>query len=131
MRDSRRGGMMRTNCVRLFCLALAVRLLAAWLLTGPPYMDTAYYAVGARQLAGGAGFDEPFLWHYLDDPAGLPHPGFLYWMPFPSLLGAPFATLMPGSFFTLQLPFVLLSALLPLVAYHLAWKITGRRRIFD
>jgi hypothetical protein len=120
--------MMRTNCVRLFCLALAVRLLAAWLLTGPTYMDTAYYAVGARQLAGGAGFDEPFLWHYLDDPAGLPHPGFLYWMPFPSLLAAPLATLIPGSFFALQLPFVLLSALLPLVAYRLAWKITGRRR---
>jgi 4-amino-4-deoxy-L-arabinose transferase-like glycosyltransferase len=122
VRHSRRDGVI------LFCLALAVRLLAAWLLTGPPYMDAAYYTVGARQLAGGAGFDEPFLWHYLDDPAGLPHPGFLYWMPFPSLLAAPFATLMPGSFFALQLPFVLLSALLPLVAYHLAWKITGRRR---
>ena len=122
MRASRRDGLI------LFFLALAVRLSAAWLLTGPTYMDTAYYAVGARQLAGGAGFDEPFLWHYLDDPAGLPHPGFLYWMPFPSLLAAPLATLIPGSFFALQLPFAVLSALFPLVAYRLAWKITDRRR---
>jgi len=122
VRASRRDGLI------LFFLALAVRLSAAWLLTGPTYMDTAYYAVGARQLAGGAGFDEPFLWHYLDDPAGLPHPGFLYWMPFPSLLAAPLATLIPGSFFALQLPFAVLSALFPLVAYRLAWKITDRRR---
>ena len=122
MRASRRDGLI------LFFLALAVRLSAAWLLTGPTYMDTAYYAVGARQLAGGAGFDEPFLWHYLDDPAGLPHPGFLYWMPFPSLLAAPLVILIPGSFFALQLPFAVLSALFPLVAYRLAWKITDRRR---
>jgi len=122
VRASRRDGLI------LFFLALAVRLSAAWLLTGPTYMDTAYYAVGARRLAGGAGFDEPFLWHYLDDPAGLPHPGFLYWMPFPSLLAAPLATLIPGSFFALQLPFAVLSALFPLVAYRLAWKITDRRR---
>jgi len=122
VRASRRDGLI------LFFLALAVRLSAAWLLTGPTYMDTAYYAVGARRLAGGAGFDEPFLWHYLDDPAGLPHPGFLYWMPFPSLLAAPLAILIPGSFFALQLPFAVLSALFPLVAYRLAWKITDRRR---
>jgi len=112
----------------LFCLALAVRLLTAWSLTGPAYMDTAYYAVGARQLAGGQGFDEPFLWNYLDDPAGLPRSGFLYWMPLPSLLAAPFAALFLDSFFALQFPFALLSALLPLVAYGLAWKTTARRR---
>jgi hypothetical protein len=112
----------------LFCLALVVRLLTAWSLAGPAYMDTAYYAVGSRQLAGGQGFEEPFLWNYLDAPQGLPHPGFLYWMPFPSLLAAPLAALFPGSFFALQFPFVLLSALLPLVAYTVAWKTTSRRR---
>ena len=118
----------RRDWLILFCLALVVRLLTARSLTGPTYMDTAYYAVGARQLVGGQGFDEPFLWNYLDDPAGLPHPGFLYWMPLPSLLAAPFAALFPGSFFALQFPFALLSALLPLVAYALAWKTTARRR---
>ena len=116
--------MTRRDIALLFFLALAVRLIAAVLIPRPGYMDAAYYAAGAVQLAQGGGLNEPFLWHYLDDPATLPHPGFLYWMPLPSLLAAPFAALFPGSFFALQLPFVLLSALLPLVAYAVAWQAT-------
>jgi 4-amino-4-deoxy-L-arabinose transferase-like glycosyltransferase len=108
-------------------LALVTRLAVAALLTRPGYMDTAYYAAGAVRLAEGGGLSDAFLWHYLDDPSGLPHPGFLYWMPLPSLLAAPFAVLFPGSFFALQIPFAVLSALLPLVAYRLAWRVGGRR----
>jgi hypothetical protein len=100
-----------------------VRIVAV-LVSRPGYMDAAYYAAGAVQLAQGGGLSEPFLWHYLDGPATPPHPGFLYWMPLPSLLAAPFAAIFPGSFFALQLPFVLLSALLPLVAYAVAWQAT-------
>ncbi len=112
----------------LYLLSLAVRLLLAALVHRPGYMDVAYYAAGAVRLAQGGGLSEPFLWNYLDDPAGLPHPGFLYWMPLPSLLGAPFAALFPGSFFALQFPFVLIAALIPLVAYQVAWEIAGQRR---
>ena len=114
----------RQDLLGLFLLSLAVRLIVAVLVSRPGYMDAAYYAAGAVQLAQGGGLNEPFLWHYLDDPATLPHPGFLYWMPLPSLLATPFAALFPGSFFALQLPFVLLSALLPLVAYAVAWQAT-------
>ncbi len=116
--NARRDGLL------LFCLALAVRLAVAAFIPQPGYMDSAYYAAGAVQLARGGGLCEPFLWNYLDDPAGIPHPGFLYWMPLPSLLAAPFAVLVPGSFFALQLPFAILSALLPLVSYGLAWQVT-------
>jgi len=112
----------------LFVLALVVRLATAALIGRPGYMDTAYYATGAVQLAQAGGLAEPFIWNYLDDPPGLPHPGFLYWMPLPSLLAAPLAALFPGSFFALQIPFVLLAALFPLVAYGLAWRASGRRR---
>jgi hypothetical protein len=105
-----------------------VRLSTAALIGRPGYMDTAYYAAGAVQLAQAGGLAEPFIWNYLDDPLGLPHPGFLYWMPLPSLLAAPLAALFPGSFFALQIPFVLLAVLLPLVAYGVAWEATGRRR---
>lgn len=112
----------------LCLLSLAVRLVLAVLVRRPGYMDTAYYAAGAVRLAQGGGLSEPFLWNYLDNPVGLPRPGFLYWMPLPSILAAPFAALFPGSFFALQLPFVLISALLPLVAYGIAWEVTGRRR---
>jgi hypothetical protein len=90
-------------------------------------MDTAYYAAGAAQMARGGGFSEPFIWNYLSNPDGIPHPGFLYWMPLPSLLAAPFAVLLPGSFFALQIPFAILSATIPLVAYSLTWRASGRR----
>jgi 4-amino-4-deoxy-L-arabinose transferase-like glycosyltransferase len=112
----------------LFGLSLAVRLVVAVLVRRPGYMDVAYYAAGAVRLAQGGGLSEPFLWNYLDDPVALPRPGFLYWMPLPSLLAGPFAFLFPGSFFALQLPFVLISALIPLVAYRVAWEIAGQRR---
>lgn len=112
----------------LLCLSLAVRLVVAALITRPGYMDVAYYAAGAVRMAEGGGLSEPFLWNYLDNPPGLPRPGFLYWMPLPSLLAAPFAALFPDSFFALQFPFAVISALLPLVAYGVAWEITGQRR---
>jgi 4-amino-4-deoxy-L-arabinose transferase-like glycosyltransferase len=122
------NGGQRRDVILVLLLALVVRLATALLLTRPGYMDAAYYAAGAVRLARGGGLSEPFLWNYLDDPAGLPHAGFLYWMPLPSLLAAPFALLFPGSFFALQIPFILLSALLPPLAYRLAWEVAGRRR---
>jgi hypothetical protein len=118
----------RRDLLPLLGLSLAVRLAVAVCISRPGYMDPAYYAAGAVNLAQGGGLAEPYLWNYLDDPAGLPHPGFLYWMPLPSLLAAPFAALFPGSFFALQIPFVFLSALLPLVGYGVAWQVARSRR---
>jgi 4-amino-4-deoxy-L-arabinose transferase-like glycosyltransferase len=118
----------RRDLLGLFLLSLVVRLAVAALISRPGYMDAAYYAAGAVRLAQGGGLSERFLWNYLDDPAGLPHAGFLYWMPLPSLLASPFALVFGGSFFALQLPFALFSALLPLVAYGLAWATFARRR---
>ncbi len=113
---------IRRDQIILFSLALVVRLGAAALIPHPGYMDAAYYAAGAINLGQGNGFSEPFIWNYLSESASLPHPGFLYWMPLPSLLAAPFAALFPGSFFALQLPFAILSALLPCLAYAIAWR---------
>jgi 4-amino-4-deoxy-L-arabinose transferase-like glycosyltransferase len=121
-------GPTRRDLLLLLGLSLAVRLAVAARISRPGYMDPAYYAAGAVNLARGGGLAEPYLWNYLDDPSGLPHPGFLYWMPLPSLLAAPFAALFPGSFLALQMPFVLLSALLPLVGYVVAWQVGGARR---
>lgn len=118
----------RRDLLTLLLLALVSRLVAAAFISRPGYMDVAYYAAGAVNLAQGGGLDEPFIWNYLDDPAGVPHPGFLYWMPLPSLLAAPFAALFPGSFFALQFPFIVLSALFPLLGYAVAWQATKVRR---
>jgi hypothetical protein len=118
----------RRDLLLLLGLSLAVRLAVAACISRAGYMDPAYYAAGAVNLAQGGSLAEPYLWNYLDDPAGLPHPGFLYWMPLPSLLAAPWAALFPGSFFVLQIPFILLSALLPLVGYGVAWQVRDSRR---
>ena len=65
----------------IFGLALLVRVLAALPQTQPNYMDAAYYLVGGQRLAQGFGFNDPYVWNYLDQPIGLPHPSHLYWMP--------------------------------------------------
>jgi hypothetical protein len=99
-----------------------------WPLRQPGYTDAYYYAVGARQLHAGQGLDEPFIWNYLDPPAGLPHPGYAYWMPLTAILGWLGMLALGNTFVALQVPFVLLSALLPLVAYLVAWDLTRERK---
>jgi len=119
----------RRDAALLFGLALIVRLTVAAAIPQPGYTDTAYYTAGAVHMADGGGFAEPFIWNYLSDPPGIPHPGFLYWMPLPALLAAPAGALLPGSFFAMQMPFALLSSALPILAYALAHRATGERSL--
>lgn len=112
----------------LLILALVVRLLMAWPFKQPGYTDAYYYAVGARQLYAGHGFEEPFIWNYLDPPEAVHHPGYLYWMPLTAILGWGGLEVFGNSFRALQAPFVLLSALLPLVTYAVAWDLTRRQK---
>jgi hypothetical protein len=112
----------------LLVLALLVRLLTAWLVAQPGYTDAYYYAVGAQQLHAGQGFAEPFIWNYLDTPERVLHPGYSYWMPLASIVGWLGLAALGDSFRAMQAPFILLSALLPLVAYVIAWDLTGKRR---
>jgi 4-amino-4-deoxy-L-arabinose transferase-like glycosyltransferase len=112
----------------LAALALGVRLLTAWPLQQPGYTDAYYYAVGAQQLDAGRGFEEPFIWNYLDPPESVPHPGYLYWMPLTAILGWLGLAVVGVSFGALQLPFVLVSALLPLMAYAIAWDLTREQK---
>ncbi len=112
--------------VILFSLTLAFRIATALPLEQAGYMDASYAIHIAEQLARGRGFTEEVLWNYLDNPAGLPHPSNLYWMPLPALLIAPFFALLGVSYRVAQIPFVLLSSLLPLVAFYLSRKIFAR-----
>ena len=109
-------------------LALAVRLLAALPQTQPNYMDATYYLVGGQRLAQGYGFTDPYVWHYLDRPTALPHPSHLYWMPLPSILVAVSQTIFGVNYRAAQIPFVLLAAVLPVLAYLIASRISGVRR---
>jgi hypothetical protein len=119
---------------RLYLLMAALGLLtvtavAAFQAT-PGYMDAdAYYSVG-RQLATGMGFTEPYIWNYLADPVGLPHPSNAYWMPLASLLAAAGAFLFgPGSWLAARVGFLLVAAALPPLAAALAWSFTSRREL--
>jgi len=116
------------DCVLLFVLALLVRVLTMPLLSGPGYMDAAYYVDGALNLYEGRGFNDLFLWNYMGDPAGIPQPSHLYWMPLSSLLIYPSFLVLGPTFRAAQVPFVLLSALLPVLSYWVAYGVSQQRR---
>lgn len=131
---------MRRDWIMLLGLALLVNVGVAYVTVRPSYMDAYYYFNGAVQLARGAGFTEPYVWNYLT-PTGLidlsreAMPSHLYWMPLPSLLAAPWVWLGDPSvspsdtlFRYAQIPFVIIAALLPLLAYQVAFQLTGVRR---
>ena len=56
-----------------------------------------------------------------------PHPSHLYWMPLPTLLAAASMAILGAGYRAAQVPFVLISALLPLVSYWVTVTVTGRR----
>jgi hypothetical protein len=107
--------MSRRRWLVLFVLGLCVAGLAAVWVRSPGYMDADYYQATAERLASGQGFTEPFLWNYLDDPNGLPHPSHLYWMPLTSIVAAAPMTIFGIGFRIAQIPFILLTATLPLL----------------
>ena len=119
---------MRLRAFLLPCLlSFFVALAAAFWVRSPGYMDADYYYATAIGLARGEGFRESFLWNYLDDPSGLPHPSHLYWMPLTTMTAALPMALAEGGFRTAQLPFLLLTALLPAVSGLLAFSLSNRR----
>ena len=114
----------------LFGIGLLVPLAVSRFQSLPGYMDADYYFAGGLQLADGHGFYEPYLWNYLDDPNGLPHPSHTYWMPLASIVSAlgmwitGQATYAAG-----RLPFILLSACVPLLTAALAFRISRQTRL--
>jgi hypothetical protein len=108
-------------------LGLVAALFVAALQPSPGYMDADYYYAGGLQLVNGRGFTEPYLWNYLDNPAGLPHPSHAYWMPLASLLSAAGAVLFgPASWLAARVVFLLVAALIPPLTAALAWSFTAR-----
>ncbi len=110
----------------LLAITLLFRVATTLPLQQAGYMDASYVIHVAENLARGRGLTEQVLWNYLDRPAGLPHPSHLYWMPLPSLLAAPFMAWLGPSYRAAQVPFILLSLLLPLFAFYLSRRIFAR-----
>ena len=114
----------------LYLLAVLVWGLAGMAFTSPTYFDSFYYFNAAESLAGGHGLTDQVLWNYLDDPAGLPRPSHLYWMPLASLIGAAGIRLLGGMmdhWRAAQTTMLLLAApIVPLAAW-LSWSLSRRR----
>src|SRR5687768_10685005 len=114
----------------LFFIGLLVPLAVSRFQTMPGYMDADYYFAGGIQLADGKGFTEPYLWNYLDDPAGLPHPSHTYWMPLASIVSALGMWLTGQSTYAAgRLPFILLSACVPLLTAALSFRVSQQTRL--
>ena len=111
----------------LFGLGLVVSFGVSSFQHSPGYLDSDYYFAGGIQLVEGKGFTEPFLWNYLGDPVGLPHPSHTYWFPLSSILAA-ISMVVTGThdFYSARLIFIFIAALVPPVTAHLAMKMTGR-----
>jgi hypothetical protein len=108
-------------------LGLAMAIFVASFQAFPGYMDSDYYFAGGLQLAEGKGFSEPYIWNYLDDPAGIPHPSHSYWMPLSSILTA-LGMLLTGStqYTSGRLAFIALAAVAPMVTARLAVSFDAR-----
>ncbi len=116
------------NLIVLFLFGLVISGGAALLQKAPGYMDAEYYFAGGVRLAQGHGLTQNFLWNYLDQPAGLPHPSHTYWMPLPSLVAA-LGMIVAASetYLAARIFFVLLAALLaPLTAFT-TWQLMRDR----
>jgi hypothetical protein len=123
--------MQKRDFLVLFILGLIGALGSAYLQTSPGYMDAYYYFYGGASLAQGEGFTEMFLWNYLDDPAGLPHAAFSYWMPLTSFVAAVGIKLFSGiigAFRGAQLSFILIAACIPALTAALAHELTGEKK---
>ena len=114
----------------LFVIGLIVPFVVSHFQSLPGYMDADYYFAGGIQLADGRGFTEPYLWNYLDDPASLPHPSHTYWMPLASIVSAVGMWITgQASYAAGRLPFILLSACVPLLTATLAFQISLQPRL--
>jgi len=120
--------MSRKDYLSLFLVSSLVVLGVAFLQSVPGYMDADYYYAGGVQLFRGKGFNEPFLWNYLDNPDGLPHPSHTYWMPLTSIVVA-LGMLLTGSedFLSARIFFILVAALLPLWSARITYAFTFDR----
>lgn len=116
-----------TDLLIVFLVALAVRVLTALPQDQPHYFDAYYYYHVAENLHLGRGFVEDLIWNYLEAPTTVTHPSNLYWMPLSSIIAWLSFTAFGASYRAAQMPFALLSALLPVIAYYVSYGIYGKR----
>ncbi len=95
----------------------------AYFQRSPGYMDAEYYFGMGLRIAINRSFSEPFIWNYLTNPAGIPHPGFAFWMPLPAFLSAVGSVLLSTNpFLGAKIIFILLAVTVPAITMKLNWE---------
>lgn len=121
--------MKRSDWIMLGVGGLILSIVIAWFQRVPGYMDAEYYYAGGMRIASGQCQTEPFIWNYLDDPTGLPHPSFSYWMPMASILaGAGMWITGQLEFFSARIFFFMLSGIIPILTATLTLKLGGNQK---
>lgn len=122
--------MTRRRRVGLLVFGMAVAGAGAIWVRSPGYMDADYYFASAKLIASGAGLHVPFVWNYLSSGFNsLPQPSHLYWMPLTSFLSAASMTVFGPSFLAAQLPFLALTACIPVLSSLMAERLGGTPRM--
>lgn len=111
----------------VFVVALVVRAYAASQIVFPKPEDTAYYVGVARNLLEGRGLVSDALWSYQTPPLELPRAAFEVWMPLPTFLAAASMAVLGMSFAASQVPFVIIGAVVPVLAWRLALDVAVER----
>lgn len=121
--------MKPVHFISLYLLSLAILFGVAAFQHSPGYMDAEYYLSGGMSIATSS-WQEPFIWNYLDEPSGLPHAAFSYWMPLASLLAVAGMSLAGSlSFATGRIGFILLAAAVPPLTTQLAYSLHPDRKL--
>ena len=112
----------------VFAVALVVRGFTALQLAGPENLDAEYYFSLAQNLVRGRGFVLDAIWHFLDNPQGLPHPAGEFWLPLTSLVQA-LGLLLGWGYRYAQIPQILMSSALVVLAFRFAQEISGSKAV--
>jgi hypothetical protein len=111
----------------VFSVALLARALTASLIVFPKPEDTAYYVGVARNLLEGRGLVSDAIWSFHTEPLVFPKAAFEVWLPLPTWLAAGSMAIFGVSFAAAQVPFVIIGALVPVLAWRLAADVAQER----
>jgi len=112
----------------LFLANVIILMGLASLQSAPGYMDADYYYASGLRIANLGSWSEPFIWNYLGDPQGLPHPAFSYWMPLAGIVSAVGMKLSGlNNFWGARIGFILIAGCLAPLTSHLAFTFTPRK----
>jgi hypothetical protein len=127
------AGLLAVHC-RHYGLAAWVASLAVvlypWLSLAvqwnyPGDNDAVFYYTVAESLASGRGFQVDYIWHYLSQPAGLPHPANDYWMPLTAVIISLSMNIFGIHLLAAILPGIVCAVALSLLTYVIGKICTG------